>query len=116
MATQKRLPEDDGPRKTGWSEEFEIVGGKLVDKVKELLQEGNVRRLIIRNPDGNVLFEIPLTAGVAVGGILAFTAPILASIGAMAALIANFKVEVIRTDGEPEDDDEEPEPRQIKKD
>ena len=58
----------------------------------------NVRRLIIRKPDGDVLLEIPLTAGVAVGGAMTIMAPVLAALGALAALLAEFKLEVIRTD------------------
>ena len=85
-----------------WTEEIKVTGSELVDRIKELMEEGNVRRLIIRKPDGESLLEIPLTAGVAVGGVVTIMAPVLAAIGALAALIAEFKVEVVR-----EDDDDE---------
>ncbi|MFN8442835.1 MAG: DUF4342 domain-containing protein [Caldilineaceae bacterium] len=79
-----------------WAEEIEIASEQLVARVKELIAEGNVRRLIIRKPDGDVLLEVPLTAGVAVGGVFTVVAPVLAALGAMAALIARVKVEIIR--------------------
>ena len=50
-----------------WTEEIEINAGELVDRVKKLIEEGNVRRLIIRKPNDEILLEVPLTAGVAVG-------------------------------------------------
>lgn len=86
-----------------WIEEIEIAGSELVERVKELVKEGNVRRLIIRNSSGELLMEIPLTAGVAVGGVVTIIAPLLAALGAMAALLARVKFEVVRTRGESED-------------
>ena len=65
---------------------------------RKLVAEGNVRRLIIRKPDGDTLLEIPLTAGVVAGGAVTIMAPVLAALGALAALLAEFRVEVIRTD------------------
>lgn len=79
-----------------WSEEIEIAGSQLVERVKDLLEESSVRRLIIRRPNGEVLLEVPLAAGAAVGGVLTVFAPLLAAIGAMAALVAQFKVEIVR--------------------
>lgn len=79
-----------------WIEEIEIAGSELVERVKELVKEGNVRRLIIRKPSGELLMEIPLTAGVMVGGAFTIIAPVLAALGAMAALLAKVKVEVVR--------------------
>ena len=79
-----------------WIEEIEIAGSELVERVKELVREGNVRRLIIHNSSGELLMEIPLTAGVAVGGVVTIIAPLLAALGAMAALLAKVKVEIVR--------------------
>ncbi len=79
-----------------WTEEFEIDAGQLVDRVKELIGEGKVRRLIIRKADDEILFEVPLTAGVAVGGAVTLFAPVLAGLGAMAALLAKVKIQVVR--------------------
>lgn len=79
-----------------WIEEIEMAGSQLVERVKELVAEGNVRRLIIRAADDKVLLEVPLTAGVAVGGVVTIIAPILAALGALAALLAKVKVQVVR--------------------
>jgi hypothetical protein len=89
-----------------WSEEIRVAGSELVDRVKELIAEGNVRRLIIRRPNDEILLVVPLTTGVAVGSVVTIFAPLLAALGAMAALIADFKVSVVRVDGEGEDEDE----------
>ena len=86
-----------------WIEEIEIAGSELVERVKELVGEGNVRQLIIRKPSGELLMEIPLTAGVAVGGVVTIIAPLLAALGAMAALLAKVKVEIVRTEEEDEE-------------
>ncbi len=83
-----------------WAEEIEIASDQLVARVKELIAEGNVRRLIIRSPDGKPMLEVPLTAGVAVGGVLTVVAPVLAAIGALAALIVRVKVEIVRVNGD----------------
>jgi len=81
-----------------WVEEIEIAGSELVGRVKELIAEGNVRRLIIKKPNGDLLLEIPLTAGVAVGGVFTIVAPVLAALGAMAALLVKVRVQVVRID------------------
>lgn len=88
-------PEDHRPGED-WQEEFEVAGGQLLDKVRELLQESGVRRLIIRRPDGRVLLEAPLSTGLAVGGAAALLAPVLATLGAAAALLGKFRIEVVR--------------------
>jgi CBS domain-containing protein len=72
------------------TEEFQVSGDTLVAKVKELVQEGNIRRVGIKNEDGRTLIEFPLTLGV-VGAILA---PQLAAIGAIAALVTHCTVVV----------------------
>ncbi len=99
--TNRPNPEEkttETPRSDGrdWVEEFEIAGNQLVDRVKELIAEGNVRRLIIRAPDDHILMEIPLTASVVVGGAVTILAPVLAALGALAALIAHVKIQVVR--------------------
>ncbi len=69
-------------------EEFKVDGDKLLSKLKEILHEGNVRRVIIKNDKGETLIEIPLTLGV-VGAVLL---PVWAAVGAIAALAANFTI------------------------
>lgn len=88
-----------------WTEEIEVAGRELVDRVKELIEQGNVRRLIIRRSTGEVLLELPLTTGVVVGGVLTIFTPVLAALGAMAALLAKVKIEVVRVKDEGEDEE-----------
>ena len=93
--------------KKSWTEEIQVKGSELVAKIKELIKEGNIRKLILLKENGDVLFEIPLTAGVAVGGALALVAPVLAAIGAMAALLTKVRVQIIRDkDGDGKADEE----------
>ncbi|NQV03149.1 MAG: DUF4342 domain-containing protein [Bacteroidia bacterium] len=75
-------------------EEFKVKGEELIGKVKELIHEGNVRRIIIKDEEGKTYLEIPVTIGI----IGALVAPILAAVGAVAAMVANLKIEVIRTE------------------
>jgi hypothetical protein len=84
------------------SEEIEVAGNQVVERVQELVKEGNVRRLIIRNPDDKILLEMPLTVGAVAGGVIALATPWLAALGAFAALVARVKIEIIREidDGE----------------
>src|SRR5918998_5175683 len=79
-----------------FTEKIEIAASDLVDRTKELIEEGNVRRLIIRNEDDEVLMEVPLTAGVVVGGAVTIVAPVLAALGGLAALLTHAKIEVVR--------------------
>lgn len=74
-------------------EELQVVGEQLLGKVKELIHEGNVRRIRIKQ-EGHVILEIPLAIGL-VGMVLS---PTLAAIGAMGALLAQCSIEVIRTE------------------
>jgi len=82
------------------TERVTIAGAELVEYVKDLIAQGNVRRLIIRKPGGDVLLEVPLTAGIAVSGAVTLMAPVLAALGAMAALVAKVQVEIVRGDEE----------------
>ncbi|WP_147915867.1 DUF4342 domain-containing protein [Ruania zhangjianzhongii] len=79
-----------------WYEEFKVSSDNLVAKVRELIREGNVRRVYIKNESGETLLEIPLTAGVAVTVITAAVAPILVAVGAVAALLTQVTVGVER--------------------
>lgn len=74
------------------TEEFKVSGDELVDKVKQIIKEGNVRRIIIKNKESKTLMEVPLTLGV-VGIVLA---PVLAAVGAIAALVTECSVVVER--------------------
>jgi hypothetical protein len=85
-----------------WMEELEVAGSQLVERVKALIEEGKVRRLVIHARDDKIRLEIPLNTGVAVGSVVTIMAPVLAALGALAALIARFRVEVIRVKEEEE--------------
>jgi hypothetical protein len=73
-------------------EQFKVKGHELLKKIKELIKEGNVRRIIIKDEKGKVLMEIPMTFAV-VGTVFA---PVLAAVGALAALLSNCTLEVER--------------------
>jgi hypothetical protein len=76
--------------KKNFTEEFKVTGNKLLSRIKELLHEGNIRHITIRNEEGRTLIEFPLTFGV-VGVLLAPTA---AAIGALAALVTSCTIVV----------------------
>ena len=71
-------------------EEFEVTGDKVVETVKRLVHEGNIRRITIKDSNGVSLIEIPLTLGV-VGALLV---PVLAALGALAALVTRCTIVV----------------------
>ncbi len=75
-------------------EEFKLNGEELLAKVKQLINEGNVRRIIIKDKNDKILVELPLTLGV-VGAVLA---PVLAAVGAIAALVTECTLVVERKD------------------
>lgn len=77
-----------------FTEHYELNGEEVLAKIKELVHEGNVRRIIITSDEGKRLIEIPLTVGV-VGAVLL---PVWAAIGAIAAVVTKCTVEVIRTE------------------
>jgi Domain of unknown function (DUF4342) len=78
-------------------EEVHVVGRDLVDKVRDLIHEGNVQRIVVKDEHGNTFVEIPITVA-AVGAILA---PLLAAIGAISALVAKFTIVVVRSEPKP---------------
>ena len=84
-------PEVEMKKERGYREELQVMGEQLLTKVKELLHEGNVRRIIIRH-EGQTVMEFPLTVGVV--SVLAM--PQLVAIGAMSALLAQYSIEVVR--------------------
>lgn len=93
--SEEQKPKND--EKT-FVEEIEVASNELVDRVKQMIEDGNVRRLIIRHGDGTMLLEVPLTAGVVGVGAIAVFAPVLAALGALAALVARVKIEIVRVE------------------
>jgi hypothetical protein len=79
---------------TARKEEFKVTGEMLMTRIKELVHEGNVRRILVKNEAGQVIAEFPMTAGV-VGALLL---PVWAALGAIAALAADLTIVVERRD------------------
>jgi hypothetical protein len=80
------------------TEEFKVTSEQAVSKVKELVQEGNVRRMILKTQEGRTLIEVPLTIGVAAAAGVLLLAPILAAVGAFAAILTHLTIVVERVD------------------
>jgi hypothetical protein len=78
------------------TQEFQVNGEEVIARIKALLHEGNIRRIILKNDEGKTLFEIPLTVGV-VGAILL---PVWAALGAVAAMATKLTIAVERIDNE----------------
>jgi len=76
--------------------EFKIKGQELLAKIEELIKEGNARRIIIKDDKGKTYIEIPVTVGV-IGTLFA---PVVAAVGALAGVAANFTIEVIKKEDE----------------
>ena len=76
--------------------EFKVKGKELLKKIEELIHEGNIRKIIIKDDKGRTFIEIPVTIGV----IGAVCAPIFAAVGALAGMVANFTIEVIKKEDE----------------
>ena len=70
------------------TEEFVVNGEEVIGKIKELINQGNIRRIIIKDMDDKVLIELPLTVGV----VIAVLAPVLAAVGALAAIVTKCKI------------------------
>jgi aryl-alcohol dehydrogenase-like predicted oxidoreductase len=76
------------------TEEFQVQGEQIISKIKELVREGNIRHISIRNEEGETLVDIPLTLGV-VGALFL---PQLAALGAIAALVSHCTIVIEKTD------------------
>jgi hypothetical protein len=99
MTEEMKPPEVETPEKSKtrtFSDELEVAGNQLVERVQELVKEGNARRIILRNQEGEVLMDINLTVGAVVGGVAMLAAWWLAPLAAVAAVFARIKVEIVR--------------------
>lgn len=76
-------------------EEIKVNSAKLVDQLKALIKEGNVRRVVLRNPQGRVLLDVPLNAGLAASVLL----PFWAAVASVAVLATDFTIQVERDPG-----------------
>jgi len=84
------------------NEKFTISGSEVVEKIKQLVHEGNIRRVRVLH-EGRTVLEIPLTIGAPVAAITILAAPVLAAIGAFAALVTECTIEVERIEKEEKD-------------
>lgn len=85
-----------------FTEEIEVAGHQLVEKITQLIKDGNVRLIRVKSDKGDVYLEIPLTVGALTGGVVALAAPWLVILGGVAGLLAKVKLEIVRNDP-PED-------------
>ncbi len=76
------------------TEEFKIEGAKVLEKIRELIHQGNIRRIILKNEDGKTLIEIPLTLGLVGAALL----PVFAAVGALAAVVTRMTLVVEKTE------------------
>jgi hypothetical protein len=81
-----------------WKEEFSVTSKEVVEKIKELLHDGNATKIIIKNESGHTIIEVPLT----IGAVAAILAPVLAAVGAVAALVTRCTIVVVREKNEAE--------------
>ena len=79
-------------------EEYSVSADEAVKKIKEVLAEGNVRRIVIQTDEGKTLIEFPLTIGVAAAAGVLLLAPLLAAVGALAAILTDMRIVVERVD------------------
>lgn len=93
------LIELDDKTQTSWTEEFSVKSTEVMDKVKELLHEGNINKIRVKH-DGKTLVEIP----VALGAIGAIALPQVAALGVLVAVFKRCTIEVIRGEGDGEED------------
>jgi phage-related minor tail protein len=82
------------------TEKFTVDGSQVVEKIKELIHQGNIRRVRLIHR-GRPLIDIPLTVGVGVAAVTALAAPVLAAVGAIAALVTECTIEVERVEDIP---------------
>ena len=85
-----------GQQRPTRTEEFRLEGGRVLDKIKELIHQGNIRRITLKNEEGRTLIEIPLTLGVVGAALL----PIFAAVGALAAVATRMVVAVEKVEEE----------------
>lgn len=88
---------------------IDVAGDQLLSTVRQLVADGSVRRVVLRDSSGHELLSIPLTAGAVVGGVTVLAAPVLAAVGVVAAMVTRVTLEVERTDAGPEPGAADPE-------
>jgi hypothetical protein len=86
----------ESDQKQTWTEQIQAAGDELWNRTEDLIHEGNVRRLIVRNEHGDILMRVPLNPAVVIVGVLMLVNPVLIVLGAIVALLAHLKVEIVR--------------------
>jgi hypothetical protein len=92
MPAKKETTTKSTEAKATKKDSYKLKGEEIVSKVKEIIKEGNARRIIIKNEEGKSVMELPVTVGV----VSVLVAPYLAAVGALAAVLTNCTVEVER--------------------
>ncbi len=103
--TGTEKPEETGPQEEAaptWTRQIEVAGEDLIQRVKELAADSRVKRIRVLEPDGDIALEIPLTYGAIAGGAVVVAAPVLAVVGALAALVAKVKIEIVEDEADEE--------------
>lgn len=95
MSDKKHKKDAGDPKSRTWIEEIEVKGDELVARVKQLAADNKVKRIRVIEPDGDIALDIPLTYGALAGGAVVVAAPVLAVLGALAALVAKVKIEIV---------------------
>ncbi|MXQ07269.1 DUF4342 domain-containing protein [Alphaproteobacteria bacterium GH1-50] len=93
-------PADAPETRDSWTKEIEVAGEELIRRVKQLAADSHVKRIRVVEPDGDIALEIPLAYGAIAGGAVVIATPVLAVLGALAALVAKVKIEIIEEEPE----------------
>ena len=96
--TKPQNAEAEAEAPQSWTKEIEVAGEELIRRVKQLAADSRVKRIRVVEPDGDIALEIPLTYGAIAGGAVVVATPVLAVLGALAALVAKVKIEIIEED------------------
>ena len=83
---------------SSWTERIEVASEQVIDTLKKLISEGNVRRVTLRKSNGKKLISVPVTAGAAIGGVAVLAAPMITAIAAVTALVTKVTLDIERTD------------------
>lgn len=92
MNQEQTKAKNDKPQ---WDKDFEDFGDEAVNRVKELVKEGNVRRLVIRKANNEVLLDVPLMPAIVAGSIMTLWVPFLTVLGVIAAFVAKLKLDIV---------------------
>ncbi len=106
MTDEPKTKNEDATKPRTFTEELTVAGSQLLERLQEIIQQGNIRRIIIRDQSGRTILEVPLTLGVVGGATAVIFAPFFAAVGAIAALVARVNIHIERYE-DPKDADAE---------